>query len=60
MLLYGFLFRQAFSCEGILALQEQLASCHAGHDGVHLKYQIISSSMRISRRDNGFTRYYSA
>ena len=24
------------------------------------KYQIISSSMRISRRDNGFTRYHSA
>ena len=28
--------------------------------GDHLKYQIISSSMRISKPDNGFTRYYSA
>ena len=28
--------------------------------GDHLKFRIISSSMHISRRDNGFTRYYSA
>jgi hypothetical protein len=26
----------------------------------HLKYQIISSSMRISKPNNDFTRYYSA
>jgi hypothetical protein len=43
----------------MLGLQALLKSCHAGHDADHLKYQIISSSMRISRHDNGFTRYYS-
>src|SRR5215831_13726310 len=43
-----------------LGYQALWPSCHAGHDGDHLKYQIISSSMRISRRDNGFTRSYSA
>jgi len=45
---------------GDMGLQALSLSCHAGHDPDHLKYQIISSSMRISKPDNGFTRYYSA
>ena len=41
----------------VLGLQAQLESCHAGHDGDHPKYQIMSGPMRIARRGNGFTHY---
>jgi hypothetical protein len=43
-----------------MGFQEQSPSCHAGHDGDHLKYRIMSNSMRVSRHSHGFTRYYSA
>ncbi len=35
-------------------------SCRAPHEGGHLKYRIMSSSLRISKRVNGFACYYSA
>jgi hypothetical protein len=40
-----------------MALQPQLASCHAGHDGDHLKYRIIPSKVGRRMRDNDFMRH---
>src|SRR5258705_6560110 len=43
-----------------LGFQALLASCHAGHDGDHLKYRIMPSPMRIPRRGNDFMHCYPA